>query len=145
MEHGSAYNYAMEKTANIGDQIAKNPMQVATATLGALGLGANVMKTLINKIQNDMRRKAIIEDLANYDPILKNVDREQLKEWFATMYFYAPSMTADKNTVKEVLTGFARFGKIDLPTLKTLSETEEKLRKSRSDSFIDYLISPVKK
>lgn len=153
MEYGSAYNYTMEKTAGIGNLLAaatadpkrtSEMMSVVGKGLGMAGISAVVFKSIINKIQNDMRRKAIIEDLANYDPMLKNVDREQLKEWFATMYYYAPTMTADKNTVREILTGFARFGKVDLSTLKTLAETEEKLRKASGDSFLNSIISPIK-
>ena len=153
MEYGPAYNYTMEKTAGIGSFLASaaaaDPKQTANV-LKAVGMGASaagistiLLKSLVNKIQNDMRRKAIIEDLATYDPILKNVDREQIKEWFATMYYYAPTMTADKNTVREILTGFARFGKIDLSTLKTLAETEEKLRKARNESPLSSLLSKV--
>ena len=142
MEYGPAYNYTMEKTALNAETALATAKTIGTG-LSMAALGTNVIKTLVNKIQNDMRRKAIIEDLATYDPILKNVDREQIKEWFATMYYYAPTMTADKNTVKEILTGFARFGKIDLSTLKTLAETEEKLRKARNESPMSSLLAKM--
>lgn len=152
MEYGPAYNYTMEKTAGVGKvlsvaaadpKLTANVLKAVGIGMSAAGISGTLLKTLINKIQNDMRRKAIIEDLATYDPILKNVDREQIKEWFATMYYYAPTMTADKNTVKEILTGFARFGKIDLSTLKTLAETEEKLRKARNESPMSSLLAKM--
>ena len=143
-----AYDYAMTKTANISAMLQQaKPADVLKATSLAVGgalLSANVLKSIYNKISNDMRRKAIIEDLASHDPMLNRVDREQLKEWYATMYYYAPTLTADKATVREVLGGFAQFGKVDLKTLQLLAETEAKmLNNQQNGSIFDRMLPKV--
>ena len=68
--------------------------------------------------------------------MLKEVDRERLLEWYATIYHYAPKMSLDKVTVRELLQQFARFGRIDLQTLKTMAETEKALSQSKSSEGI---------
>lgn len=137
----------MEKYAGYFSGLAtlakSNPVTATTFVLGTVGLSANIIRNIINKIQNDVRRKEIIEDLAAHDPVLSKVDKDQLKEWYATMYYYAPSMTVDKNTVREVLTGFARFGKIDIQTLKMLAETERTLF-AREEQGVQSLFTPFK-
>ena len=144
MKTGAAYEFAMEKTAFLGlnaDPTAfKNAATGLSMFLGATALSANILTTIYRKISNDTRRKAIIEDLASNDIMLKEVDKDQLKEWYATMYYYAPTMTADKATVREVLQMFARFGKIDVKTLQLLTDTEDKLNKMKSDSFVTKLL-----
>ena len=150
MSDFSAYTFTMAKTASMagfvramgGKAMSNAVKNVALGVTGAVGLtalSANLMSTIFNKISNDTRRKAIIEDLALNDPILKEVDRDSLKEWYATMYYYAPTLTADRATVREVLTGFARFGRIDLQTLKMLAETEERLAKIKSSGVVQYM------
>lgn len=151
MENFNAYTYTMAKTANIasavGNFLARPDVSNGVKTVstglataaGITALSANLLSTIYNKIRNDTRRKAIIEDLAKSDPVLKEVDTNELQEWFGTMYYYAPTLTADKSTVREVLTGFARFGRIDLQTLKMLAETEEKLAKLKSSGFANFM------
>ena len=53
-------------------------------------VGGYALRQLIARLQNDTRRKAIIEDLSATDSMLKEVDRERLLEWYATIYHYAP-------------------------------------------------------
>lgn len=157
MPKGFAYIYAMEKTAEcktanllpaIGGALSnfmahptkvKNTAVGLTTLFGVGALSANIMSTVFRKIENDTRRKAVIEDLASNDPILKSVDKEQLKEWFATIYYYSPSITADKASVREVLQGFARFGRVDIQTLKLLADTEEKLHKLKNDTLLSQI------
>ena len=99
-------------------------------------VGGYALRQLIARLQNDNRRKAIIEDLSATDSMLKEVDRERLLEWYATIYHYAPKMSLDKVTVRELLQQFARFGRIDLQTLKTMAETEKALSQSKSSEGI---------
>lgn len=149
MEKGAAYNYMMEKTAfnaqmlgQVADMAAG--ASKAGAVIAGITLSAGVLQGIYRQIQNDIRRKAIVEDLANYDPILKNVDKAKIKEWYATMMYYAPVMSADKQTAREVLTGFSRFDKVDLKTLKELADTELALAKGRSESILSKLLPQPK-
>lgn len=143
-----AYDYAMDKTASIAAMMQQakpaDVLKVTSLAVGGALLSANVLKSIYNKISNDLRRKSIIEDLASHDPMLNRIDREQLKEWYATMYYYAPTLTADKATVREVLCGFAQFGKVDLKTLQLLAETEAKmLNNQQNGSLFDRLLPKV--
>ena len=80
-----------------------------------------------NALKRDQRRIMLISELHRNDPMLKDVDLEQLMTWYATIIHYAPKMSLDKNTVRELLQNFVRFGRIDVNTLKTLAETEKAL------------------
>lgn len=170
MSSNSAYDFMMEKVANLpaivgqaAGQAAKSPAATAGATsmlnkflshpqymkntalavstfAGISALSANVLSTIYRKIDNDTRRKAVIEDLAAHDPVLSQQDSDKLKEWYATMHYYAPSLTQDKATVREILTGFARFGKVDPQTIKLLVDTEEKVNKLKNDSFVGKML-----
>lgn len=115
-------------------EVAKGfSMPSSALRIGAgIALSGLVMKKLVDKLNNDINRKALIENLAISDPVLKNVDKKQLLEWYATIYHCAPKLSLDKATVREVLTTFARFGKVDVQTLKTLAESEENIAKADS-------------
>ena len=104
----------------------------AGATLAAAG---NAMYKAYEKIKNDTVRKNLINDLHLNDPVLKNVPEEQLLEWYATIYHFAPKYSLDKTAVREVLQNFARFGRVDANTLKMLAETEKAMNSSDSSSF----------
>lgn len=105
---------------NFGNIIGKAPG--TTALIGGL-----ILKSIYDKIQNDSRRKALLESVTSSDPVLKDVDKAKLLEWYATIYHYAPTVSLDKNSVRELLLQFARFGKVDMQTLKLLAETEKSL------------------
>ena len=96
-----------------------------------ISTGAAVNK-LINKINNDAQRKNIIMDLHLNDPVLKNIPEEQLLEWYATIYHFAPKFSLDKTSVREVLQNFARFGRVDVNTLKMLADTEKSMQQGSS-------------
>ena len=97
---------------------------VGLFALTASGLG---MKSLINKIQNDTRRKAIIEDLANNDPVLKEAPKQEILEYYAMIYRVAPRLSLEKLAVKELLQNFLKFGRVDIQSLKMIAETEQKI------------------
>lgn len=121
-------------------QTINSGLGVAKGAAGVI-LSALVLKTIYTKISNDLSRKRIIEDLSLNDPVLKSVPKKTLMEWYATMYAYAPTLTTDKQTVKEVLTNFARFGKIDLNTLKMLADTEKSLAAVNDNGVVKGLVS----
>lgn len=113
MGFGKALGRAAETVANVGTITA------------AVSVGGLALKRAVDKISNDTRRKALIDDLVRNDPVLQKVDKDQVMEWYATIYGVAPSLSTDKSAVREVLQNFARFGRADLQTLKMLAETEK--------------------
>ena len=107
----------------------KNNKLLAAGFLISTGAAVN---KLINKINNDAQRKNIIMDLHLNDPVLKNIPEEQLLEWYATIYHFAPKFSLDKTSVREVLQNFARFGRVDVNTLKMLADTEKSMQQGSS-------------
>ena len=104
----------------------------------AVVAGGYIIKQILDKMKNDVRKTRIIEDIALNDPMLKTVDKRQLYHWYATICYYAPSLANDKLTVTEVLQNFARFGKVDFNTIKMLVDTEKSVSdtaKNRSENL----------
>ena len=97
------------------------------SVVGAIVTGGLAIGKVINKIKNDIRRKSLLEDLRLNDPLLRDIDKAQLMEWYATIVHFAPTVSLDKNAVREILQGFARFGRVDLQTLKMLADTEKSM------------------
>lgn len=124
-----AFSYVMktahEKQAGLMDVVSKGG--AIGNSVGGLVSGGLLLKALYNRIRNDIQRKAIIEDLSLNDPILKKVDKAQLLEWYASIYNASPKVSADKAAVRELLRNFAAYGKVDIQTIKLLSETEKNL------------------
>jgi len=102
---------------------------------GAFGSGAALgtiaYDRIKRKIENEPRRRAILEDLSTNDPIISEADPEKVLQYYATIYNFAPEIALDKNTVQELLHHFIRFGRIDLQTLKTLAETEKTIEANK--------------
>jgi len=90
------------------------------------------MHKVYNDIKNDYRRKALLKDLHDNDPVLKEVPEDTILEWYATIYNFAPRLSLDKNAVRELLQTFTRFGRVDLNTLQSIAKTEESMAKARS-------------
>lgn len=112
---------------------------VGKAAVPGLVLGAVSLNHLYGKIKNDSRRRAIFESLC-WDPEFRDMDKSQLLEWFTTIYHYAPDITLDKVSVKELLKQFRQFDRVDIQTLKTLAETQKNVSESRSkDSIVASL------
>lgn len=127
------YLHGLQKTAAMQtgqfSALANNIKDVTAITTPLLGVAALTtfgIKAILNKIQNDTRRKALIEDLLSNDPIIKEADKTKTLEYYATIYNIAPTVSLEKPVVRELLQHFVKFGRIDLATIKTLSETEEK-------------------
>lgn len=96
------------------------------------GLGMVALKKAIDKIRNDINRKALIEQLMEEDPVLKQEDPEKILEYYATINMFAPHVSKDKNVVRELLTNFVRFGRVDFATIEALVKTEDKLKGGKS-------------
>lgn len=124
-----AYDYAMrtamEKQAGIKD-ILDSGLELGKY-VGPILSGGLLLKSLYAKISNDIRRKSIIEDLSLNDPVLKNVGKAKLMEWYATIYHFSPKVSLDKTATADLLRNFASFNKVDMQSLKLLSETEKNL------------------
>lgn len=115
----------IDKTASF-----KGFMQGATnaAVVGTLlSLGANTFNSIKNKIQNDLRRKSLLEDLMRNDPIISKADKDQVLQFYATIFHVAPHLSADKNTVKDLLRNFITFDKVDLNSIKMLADAEKNM------------------
>jgi hypothetical protein len=111
-----------------GMATASTGLRFGTTVLALGALTGLQIKQAYSKIQNDIRRKALIEDLIMHDPIIKEAPREKTLEYYATIYNIAPKISSEKPAVRELLQHFVKFGRIDLQTLKTLAETESKLQ-----------------
>lgn len=129
-----AYKYMMHKYAGFFNAV-KNFNELGTA----VGLAATAVMagtSIINKLNNDTRRKAIIEDLAKNDPLLRQVPKDKLISWYGVIYRYGPRTSLNKEVTKDLLHTFAKFGKVDMQTLKTLADTEKAM--SGSDSNFSF-------
>lgn len=93
--------------------------------VGSLVMGGAAIAKAIKEVNNDVRRKRLITELHTTDSILSELPSEQILEWYATIYNFAPHFSLDKSAVKEVLQNFARFGRVDVNTLKMLADTEK--------------------
>lgn len=137
----------LRKTAGFGnilDTLSITPKKALSA-ISFVGAGMLINKAY-NKVKNDTTRRNIISDLHLNDPVLKNVPEEQLLEWYATIYHFAPKFSLDRSAVKEVLQNFSRFGRVDVNTLKMLAETEKAVQDadSKRSSWGDMLGSLAK-
>lgn len=70
-------------------------------------------------------QQQVITKLLNTDPILKNADRESVLSYYKTICNMAPKVSQDENVVKDLLHNFVKFGRIDLQSLKLLTDTEK--------------------
>ena len=121
------YTGDLNKKAGFSFMDTVNTIGAVGKAVGVLSMGAMVTKQVIDKLNNDTRRKALIEDLSNNDPLLRQVDKKQLLEWYATIYHYGPKVSLDKTTVRELLQSFSRFGKVDMQSIKLIADTEKAL------------------
>lgn len=127
-----------EPISSGGPSRAKNMGDIAktvTFTGSAATLPYIAINHLKKQIQNDTRRKALIEDLYMNDPVISQADREEVIEYYATILSVAPSISLDKNVVRELLQNFIKFGRVDLQTIKTLADTEKTMKDADKKSF----------
>lgn len=144
---GTASN-SLEAFSNTVGKHTSSLGKLAVPALAAVA-GGYIIKQILDKMRNDVRKTRIIEDLALNDPVLRSVDKRQLYHWYATLCYYAPTLANDKLTVTEVLQNFARFGKVDFNTIKMLVDTEKSVSdttKNRSENLknMKSLVTPWK-
>jgi hypothetical protein len=137
---GGVANIGQAEDFSKGLSTLKTGIGLGTTLLAMGALTGMQLKQAYSRIQNDVRRKAMIEDLILNDMIIKEAPREQVLEWYATIYNIAPKVSAEKPAVRELLQHFVKFGRIDLQTLKTLAETESKLNSSSGMGSVKDLI-----
>lgn len=145
-------NYAMQKTAagagaGAGAGRAKDWLDMAqqgtktmASTIGLGTLAAFGTKAVIDKIKNDHNRKAVIEDLMQNDPVISQADKDEVLQYYISIYQHAPKLSRDKNVVRDLLHNALRFGRMDLQTLQTLIKTEKDLDSSSSTPQIGSLL-----
>lgn len=114
----------------------KEVPRIALVTAGIAGLtaAARGIAAVHNKLANDPERKKILEDLVREDPVLRDADPEKLKEYYAVIYHIAPNLTLNKGALREPLKNFVRFDKVDLATMKSLAELEDKMKRGSTAS-----------
>ena len=115
------------KEAGFLDVAGKGAMALA----GGLMVGG-MLKSTFDAIKRDSKAKQVFESLS-HDPMLSKIDSGTLAEWFAAIYHYSPTAASDKATAKELMHQFSTFGKVDIQTLKTLAEIEEKSSSAMKD------------
>lgn len=106
--------------------------------LFALGAGI-LLKNVYDRIQNDTRRKALIEDLMLTDPIISKAPKDQVMSYYATINNVAPHVAVDKNVTKNLLHHFISFGTIAPDTIKMLAETNASIDKNKSLNLHQYI------
>ncbi len=124
---------------NESESLSKNAGALDALSRGAAFLtggllAGSMLKATYDSIRRDNKAKQVFESLSN-DPQLSRIDKGTLAEWFAAIYHYSPTAASDKATAKELMHQFAMFGKVDLQTLKTLAEIEEKRSSSEKDKY----------
>ena len=105
--------------------ISEAKVKSVFAPVGVLAGAGMLISKACTRIQNDATRKNLLNDLHLNDPLLKEIPKDQLLEWYATIYHFAPKFSLDRGAVKETLEQFARFGRVDVNTLKMLADTEK--------------------
>lgn len=149
-EKVAAVSSLVSKVSTVGGfgkalgRVAETVGNISTIAAAASVSGL-ALKRVADKISNDTRRKALIDDLIRTDPVIQKVDKAQVMEWYATIYNVAPTLSADKSAVREVLQNFARFGRADMQTLKMLAETEKTMAGQHvSNSWAGILTGAVR-
>lgn len=118
-------NYIIKEAGFVGTASKIGDVARALGSVAAFATTAGfATKKLIDKIMNDTRRKAMIEDLMLHDPIISKATEDEVMSYYATIYNVAPTMSLDKNTVRELLQNFIKFGRVDIQTIKMLAEAE---------------------
>lgn len=116
-----------------------------TLGLGALAAGFKGIEYVRSKLIRDPKRLQILEELVMEDPILRDSDPNKLLEYYSVIYHAAPSITLNKGALREPLRNFIRFDKVDLATLKTLTEIEEKYTKAQPSSSVLNMVGDAGK
>ena len=119
----------LEKNAGALDVLGRG----AAVLTGGL-LAGGLVRSTYNAIKQDNKARQVFEMLTR-DPQLSRIDPGTLAEWFAAIYHYSPTAATDRATAKELMHQFATFGKVDLQTLKTLAEIEEKRTSAYKDMY----------
>jgi hypothetical protein len=133
---GKGFDFAMSKTAGvwgaIQDGFSSNDLgrnMDATKLLGGYAtsavLGAYGMKKVIDGILNDRSRWGMLEDLMMNDGIISKAEPQRVKEFYATIHHLAPSISGDKNVVRELLQNFVKFDRVDINSVKALADTQK--------------------
>ena len=113
---------------------------VAAKTIGATVLTGYVLKNIINKIQNNSKRKMLLEDLMMHDMIIKSAPKEKVLQYYATIMNVAPTLSEDKEVVRELLQNFIKFDRIDINTITSLTKAEKEMQDRKSSITSDSAI-----
>jgi hypothetical protein len=103
-----------------------------TGGLASTGILAGYLASkAVKNLMNQHDRKALVEDLCMNDAIIRQADPERVKEFYATIHHIAPSISNDKNVVRELLQNFIKFDRVDLNSVKALADTHKSMTQGR--------------
>ena len=127
------------KFANVGggmwDRLTENVVMKSPRIAGTAAiLSSFALSKAIRTIQNNTRKKALIEDLMTTDPIISKADKAQVLEYYALIDNIAPAVSLERPIVRELLQSFIRFGRVDINTLKMLTETQKNHEAGKGNS-----------
>jgi hypothetical protein len=108
-------------------QDVERSMKITGGGIATAALAGYAMKSIIQEFMNDHKRKAMLEDLMLNDPIISRAEPTTVKEYYATIHYMAPKLSADKNIVRELLQNFVKFGRVDIASVKTLADTQKSM------------------
>ena len=147
----SYYEYTMEKLGS--DFLGKafttlaKPIGVGQPPLGAVlaktvvplmagtYIGGMGLKMMYDKFKQDRQAVKVLEDLMHSDPIISKEDPETVKQYAATVFRVAPSISHDKNVMKNLLQNFIKFGTVDMKTIETLAGIQKTMDDSHNKTF----------
>lgn len=127
----------MAKTVNaakpgmtVGGLLAGGALAAFGKELGTMG--ANLLRDIASKAQSavgsigeNAARKAIIDQIKKEDPVLAQAEDKTLMEAYHTMVRFAPTLSTDKNAVKNFLRHAVMSGSgPDFIAIKLLADTE---------------------
>jgi len=86
---------------------------------------ASKAMSAVGNIGNESARTAILQQLRQEDPVLRDADDKELMEAYHTMTRFAPTLSTDKNAVRSFLRQAAISGTgLDFMTIKLLADSE---------------------
>ena len=131
------------------DEVKRDSVKSMLGKAPGLSLIAAIATTTaiskaIRAIMNNTRKKALIEDLMISDPVIKNADKEQVLEYYALIDHIAPAISLEKPIVRELLQTFVRFGRVDMNSLKLLTETQKNYATAKKeDGSLSDVMGPA--
>lgn len=111
------------------------------AVIPAAIISGLALKNIITHISREPKQRRMLDSIIN-DPQFKNIDKNTLTDWYATILHFAPSVADDRQTLVNLLRQISTFGSIDMQTVKLLTEIEKNHVSSDKDltHWLDWVM-----